>query len=183
MIIDGDVEANKEYTEKKTETRKENKRREDEKEIERKATDRAKKAAVAQDIAANARGNAALTLRPAPLNSGTVAAEPSSQITTDYTAYAGAELIGVGAMIASGGGAAFAEVVTTLSAGAIIKGTLVAAGPVIVGVGMVAIGIDICEGNGIDKTLDFLDRTIGKPVNINSSGGFGSSVGRVYLME
>jgi RHS repeat-associated protein len=84
-----------------------------------------------------------------------------------YYAFAGADLIGVGAAIAGGAAGAATETVAaivagTATTGAVVAGVLATGGCIMVGGAMVLVGIDLMNGNGLDQTQGFIDYLLGK---------------------
>ena len=88
---------------------------------------------------------------------------PSPVGPTPYERVAGAEMVGLGSMITGAGGVALTGsgstgvAATGLTAGGVIGG----GGAIILGAGIIAIGIDLIEGQGLDKTMNTLNWLIG----------------------
>jgi RHS repeat-associated protein len=75
---------------------------------------------------------------------------------------AGSEMIGVGGIISTGGLAVISDTLAVGTVGAVIGGSITGAGFFAIGVGIIGIGIDILEGNGLDHTEKILDAIFGK---------------------
>lgn len=88
---------------------------------------------------------------------------PEVQIQLNWEKYAGVDLIGLGTILANAGriaatGAATSGIATT---GVTAVGVVSGGGMIALGVGIVAIGIDLIEGQGLDKTMEFFTWLIG----------------------
>ena len=90
-----------------------------------------------------------------------------TQKTGGYDFIAGAELVGLGATLATAGGVAGTETIAavgagTATAGIISAGVITTAGFVVLGGCMVLIGIDLMNGNGLDKTEAVMNKILKK---------------------
>lgn len=88
---------------------------------------------------------------------------PGNLNQSNWEKYAGVELIGVGATIAGAGGIALTGAGTTgiAATGLTAAGVIGGGGTIALGIGIIAIGIDLIEGQGLDKTTEFINWLIG----------------------
>ena len=79
------------------------------------------------------------------------------------------ELIGLGSSLAIGGGYALtgaaipgiAGTASLAATGVTIGGVIGGAGFIVVGLGIVGVGIDLIEGDGLDKTIEIINWALG----------------------
>lgn len=94
---------------------------------------------------------------------------PSGNLQNTWSTYstalevmAGYETVSLGGLLATGGGYAIISGIGVGTVGSSVVGIIAGGGFVAVGIGIIGLGIDMLEGNGIDHTMEFINQLMGK---------------------
>jgi uncharacterized protein RhaS with RHS repeats len=78
------------------------------------------------------------------------------------TVVAGAEILGLGGILTTGGVVAITSGLASGAVGVAATGVISGFGFVVIGAGIIGMGIDMLEGNGLDHTMDLIDSILGR---------------------